>query len=88
MRRHDPDQAVEVTIDHSGTLIDVRASARVLQQSPEHTAAAMLRPYQRAKRELAVAAAEIVKETIGTDTATGKALLDGFKTPEPEEQQL
>ena len=75
---------IEATIDHSGSLVHVRANDRITRQPAEYTARAMLQAYQNARRELAEAAAEVVRETVGADSATGRALLAGFKTDAPE----
>jgi DNA-binding protein YbaB len=80
----DDNGIIEATIDHSGNLVDVKADPRVTRQPAEYTARAMLQAYQNAKRKLAEAAAEVVKETLGSDSATGKALMAGFRTEAPE----
>lgn len=81
----DDNGIIEATIDHSGNLIDVKANDRITRQPAEYTARAMLQAYQNAKRKLAEAAAEVVRETVGTESPTGKALLTGFTTGQPEE---
>lgn len=76
----DDNGIITATVDHSGTLVDVKAAERITRQPAEYTARAMLQAYQNAKRKLAEAAAEVVRETVGADSATGKALLSGFRT--------
>lgn len=82
----DDNGIVEITVDSGGTLIDVRLSSRIQRQAPEYTREAVLGAYRNARTALAEAAAEIVRETVGADSATGKALMAGFKTGEgPDE---
>lgn len=77
----DDNDIVAITLDSSGTLIDIRLSSRVQRQAPSYTEATILETYQKAKSQLAEAAAEVIKETLGTDSATGHALLAGFAPP-------
>lgn len=74
----DDNRIIEATIDHGGNLLDVKADPRITRQPPEYTAKAMVQAYRNAKVKLAEAAAEVVRDTVGTDTATGRALLAGF----------
>jgi DNA-binding protein YbaB len=76
----DDNRIIEATVDHSGNLVDVQANARVTRQPAEFTARAMLQAYQNAKRKLAEEAAEVVRETVGTGSSTGRAFLEGFRT--------
>ncbi|GAA1670022.1 hypothetical protein GCM10009830_14860 [Glycomyces endophyticus] len=80
----DDNGIVETTIDHSGNLVDVRVNDRVTRQPAPFTARAMLQAYQNAKRKLAEAAAEVVRETVGADSPTGRALMAGFPTGDGE----
>jgi DNA-binding protein YbaB len=80
----DDNGMIEVTIDHSGNLLDVKAKDRITRQPAEYTARAMLQAYQNAKRALAEAAADVVRETVGADSPTGRALMAGFDTPQED----
>lgn len=79
--------AVEVTVDSTGAMTDVRLSARVQRMSLEQTQQAIMGAYRNARVKLAEAAAEVVRETIGTDSATGRALLAGFQTAATEDEE-
>lgn len=80
----DDNGMITVTISHSGDLLDVQANDRITRQPAEYTARAMLQAYQNAKRQLAEAAAAVVRETVGDDSPTGRALMAGFKTSAQE----
>lgn len=79
-------ETVEVTVDSSGAMADVRLSARVQRMSLEQTREAILGAYRNARVKLAEAAAEVVRETVGAESATGRALLAGFRAPEAEDE--
>jgi DNA-binding protein YbaB len=76
----DDNGIVDVTIDSRGSLLDIRLSTRIQRQAPEHSQKAILGAYRNAKKKLAEAAAEIVRETVGSESATGRALMAGFDT--------
>ncbi|GIG66960.1 YbaB/EbfC family nucleoid-associated protein [Phytomonospora endophytica] len=75
---------VEITIDSSGSLVDVQLAPQVQRQSPEQTRQAILAAHRDARVKLAEAAAEVVRETIGENSATGRALLAGFQPRDTE----
>ncbi|MEU1240825.1 YbaB/EbfC family nucleoid-associated protein [Micromonospora parva] len=78
---------VEVTVDSTGAMADVRLSARVQRVSLEQTQQAIMGAYRNARVKLAEAAAEVVRETVGADSATGRALLAGFRTADTEDEE-
>lgn len=75
----DDNRIVEATIDSRGALVDIQLSSRIQRQAPEHTKAAILGAYRNAQKKLAEAAAAVVGSTVGAESATGRALLSGFK---------
>ncbi|GLZ77777.1 hypothetical protein Afil01_25840 [Actinorhabdospora filicis] len=77
-------ETVEITVDSSGFMVDVRLSHRVQRMTPEQTRYAILGAYRNARAKLAEAAAEVVKETLGTESATGRALLAGYRTEDAD----
>ena len=79
--------AVEVTVDSTGAMADVRLSARMQRMSLEQTQQAIMGAYRNARVKLAEAAAEVVRETVGADSATGRALLAGFRTADTEDEE-
>ncbi len=83
----DDNGVVAVTVDSTGALVDLRLSSRIQRQSPEYTEGLVLEVYRKAKARLADAAAEVVRETIGADSLTGRAMLAGFTRPEAPEQE-
>ncbi|RQX19262.1 hypothetical protein DDE19_04795 [Micromonospora ureilytica] len=78
---------VEVTVDSTGAMADVRLSARAQRVSLEQTQQAIMGAYRNARVKLAEAAAEVVRETVGADSATGRALLAGFRTADTEDEE-
>ncbi|WP_100445335.1 YbaB/EbfC family nucleoid-associated protein [Glycomyces xiaoerkulensis] len=74
----DDNGLVEITVDSGGTMTDIRLSSRVQRQAAEHTQATILDTYRKAQVQLAEEAAAIVADTVGSDSATGKALMSGF----------
>jgi len=81
----DDNRIAVITVDSGGALVAVTLNSRVHRQAPELTQDAIMGAYRAAKANLAAAAAEIVRGTVGTDTATGRALLAGFAPgDEPE----
>lgn len=83
----DGNQIAEVTVDSGGAMVAIKLSSRIQRQAPEHTQAVILEAYRAAKANLAEAAAGIVADTVGADTATGRALLAGFAPGEPPEER-
>lgn len=81
----DDNGIADVTIDSGGALVDIRLSSRIQRQAPEYTQTAVLGAYRNARRKLAEAAAEVVGGTVGAESATGRALLAGFKADGEDE---
>ena len=87
---------VEVTVDSTGSLVDLRLTGRIGRAAPDAVAAAIMGTIREAKAELADRTQEIVAETIGTDSATGRAIAervgarlrgDGGEVPPPARGQ-
>lgn len=81
----DGNGVAEVTIDSGGALIGIKLSSRVKRQDPEDTQVIIMEAYRVARVNLAAAAAEIIGQTVGADTNTGRALLAGFAPGEAPE---
>lgn len=82
----DDNGIADVTVDSSGALVDIQLSSRIQRQAPDHTQTAILGAYRNARRKLAEAAAEVVSGTVGSESATGRALLAGFQGAETPER--
>jgi DNA-binding protein YbaB len=72
------DGAVEVTVAGSGVMTDLKLDERVRSRTAAEIAAEVLAVMRRAQGSLAVRVAEIADETVGADSETGRAVVDGF----------
>jgi len=70
--------AVRVTVATSGNLTGLELDDRVRAYSGADLAAAILRVMRRAQAGLVDQVAAAVEETVGTGSATGRAVLDSF----------
>jgi DNA-binding protein YbaB len=88
--RKDANGMTEVTVDSSGSLVALKLSRDIDRASPDVLAATIMTTIREAKAELAQRTQEIVADTIGTDSAAGRAIaervgqhLRGPENPEP-----
>lgn len=72
----DPSGMAEVTIDSTGAMVNLKLTDRITPASPEAVAAAIMATLADARRQLAQRSKEIVADTIGTDTAAGRAIVE------------
>ena len=70
--------AIRATVSSSGNLTDLELDHRAQTYPGADLAAAILRVMRRAQAGLVDQVAVAVKETVGTDTDTGRAVLDSF----------
>jgi DNA-binding protein YbaB len=88
----DGDQgAVEVTVDGSGVVTDLKLAERVRQMPASRLAELILVVTKRAQGMLADRVAELTADTVGTESPSGRALVAGyakrFPAPAPEEDR-
>ncbi len=83
------DGAVRVTVAGSGVMTDLRLDDRVLRWPASEIAAQVMSVMRRAQASLASRVAEIADETVGADSETGRAVVDGFvrRFPEPRDDE-
>ncbi len=74
--RKDRDGMVEVTVDSSGSLVGLRLTREIERSSPDVIAGTIMSTIREAKAELAGRTREIVAETVGTESAAGRAIAD------------
>ena len=82
------DGAIRVTVGGWGNLIGLVLDDRVQRLPGEDLATEIMRTVRRAPAALAGRVAEVVDETVGADTETGRAVLESFAQrfpPEPDE---
>ncbi|MEV4516698.1 YbaB/EbfC family nucleoid-associated protein [Dactylosporangium sp. NPDC049525] len=72
----DPNGLVEVTVDSTGGLVDLRLGQRIQRVDPDIVARTIMATIQEAKGVLAGRAQEILAETIGTDSPAGRAIAE------------
>jgi DNA-binding protein YbaB len=74
--RRDRDGMAEVTVDSSGALVGLRLTRAIERSAPDVVAATIMSTIREAKAELAERTQEIVEETIGTESAAGRAIAE------------
>jgi DNA-binding protein YbaB len=72
------DGAVQVTVAGSGLMTDLALDDRVLRWSADEIAAQVMAVMRRAQGSLVASVADIAEETVGADSETGRAVVDGF----------
>jgi DNA-binding protein YbaB len=65
---------VEVTIDSSGVLIDVRFTERIQRVAPDVVSRAVLTALGSARRKAAELSRQIIDETMGADSTAGRVI--------------
>ncbi|MET0135679.1 MAG: YbaB/EbfC family nucleoid-associated protein [Kibdelosporangium sp.] len=72
----DPAGLAEVTVDSTGALVDLRLTDRIQRTAPAAVARAVMTTLGDARSKLADRSQEIIADTMGTDSATGRAIAD------------
>lgn len=67
---------VEVTVDSSGSLVDLKLSRDIDRSSPDVIAGTIMSTIRDAKAELAARSQEIIADTVGTDSPAARAIAD------------
>ncbi|WP_327001781.1 YbaB/EbfC family nucleoid-associated protein [Dactylosporangium sp. NBC_01737] len=84
----DPNGLVEVTVDSTGALVDLRLGQRIQRVDPDVVARTIMATIQEARGVLAGRAQEILAETVGTDSPAGRAVAERIgrqlQGPEPD----
>lgn len=85
---HDPAGMAEVTIDSTGTMVNLKLTDRIGKATPETVAATIMSTLGTARRQLAERSKEILADTVGTESAAGRAIVESVSrnlgTAEPE----
>jgi DNA-binding protein YbaB len=74
--KKDTNGMAEVTVDSTGSLIGLKLTREIERASPDVVAATIMSMIRDAKTELAERTQEIVAETIGTESAAGRAIAE------------
>jgi DNA-binding protein YbaB len=72
------DGTVAVTVGQSGEVLDLRLEEDIRRQPASRTARDILATIAAARNVLAGKVTEVVAETVGADSSTGRAVLAGF----------
>ena len=86
---HDPAGMAEVTIDSTGTMVNLKLTDRIGKAAPETVAATIMSTLGTARRQLAERSKEILADTVGTESAAGRAIVEsvsrnlGAEEPKP-----
>jgi DNA-binding protein YbaB len=87
----DPNEIVTVAVDANGTLTGIELSTRIQRTSPDVVSYTIMETLAEAKRRILEQTGEVIAETIGADSETGKAvtqnLRERFGTDETGEWQ-
>lgn len=70
----DPRGMAEVTVDSSGSLVNLRLTREIEHAEPDAVARAIMATVRAAKAELADRTQEIIAETVGTESAAARAI--------------
>lgn len=76
---HDPNRVVEVTVDSSGTLLDVHFSDRIRRVPPEDVARTLMETLEEARRRMSEESAQVIGETMGEDSRAGQAVAERLR---------
>lgn len=74
-----PDKSVTVSIDASGIMTDLRLSQDIKSKSAADLAEEILGMQRKAQNQLGKAASQVVKDSVGLETATGEAVMNGYR---------
>lgn len=72
----DPNGMTEVTVDSSGSLVNLRLTREIDRSSPDVIAATIMSTIRSAKAELADRTQEIIAETVGTESPAARAIAE------------
>jgi DNA-binding protein YbaB len=72
----DPNGMAEVTVDSSGSLVNLRLTREIDRSSPDVIAATIMHTIRTAKAELADRTQEIIAETVGTESPAARAIAE------------
>lgn len=74
--KKDPNGMTEVTVDSTGSLVNLRLTREIERSSPDVIAATIMSTIRTAKAELAERTQEIIEETVGTESPAARAIAE------------
>lgn len=72
----DPSGLVEVTIDSTGSLVDLKLTSKMQSTKPDVVAQTIMQTLAEAKNQLADQSQQIIAETVGTDSLAARAIAE------------
>nr|WP_203823732.1 YbaB/EbfC family nucleoid-associated protein [Actinoplanes palleronii] len=72
----DTNRMVEVTVDSSGSLVDLSLGERTQRVAPEVVARTIMATIREAKGQLAEKSKEIIADTLGTESVAAREIAD------------
>jgi DNA-binding protein YbaB len=72
----DPGGLAEVTVDSTGALVGLRLTDRIQRTAPDAVAQAVMSLLQQARGQVASQSQEVIAETMGSDSAAGRAIAE------------
>ncbi|MGH3860122.1 YbaB/EbfC family nucleoid-associated protein [Actinokineospora sp.] len=85
----DPGGLAEVTVDSSGSLVNLRLTDRIHKAAPDAVAQAVMAALRQAREQVAQQSQEVIAETMGPDSAAGRAISERvgrhLRGPGPED---
>jgi DNA-binding protein YbaB len=72
----DPGQLAEVTVDSTGSLVDLRLTDQMYRATPAAVAQAIMATLAQARTKVADRTQEIIADTMGSESAAGRAIAD------------
>jgi DNA-binding protein YbaB len=87
----DPNHMVTVTVDSSGTLLDLQLTERSRRIELQHVSQTIMDTIRDAKAQVAEQAKEIIESTLGGESAAGRAIAERVRNQlmppiDPEER--
>ncbi|MER7077448.1 YbaB/EbfC DNA-binding family protein [Saccharopolyspora kobensis] len=83
----DPKGLVELTIDSTGTLVDIKLTSKMERTAPDVVSRTIMETLAQAKNQLADRSQEIIADTVGTESAAARAISESvgnhLRTDEP-----
>ncbi|MER7012833.1 YbaB/EbfC family nucleoid-associated protein [Saccharopolyspora sp. NPDC000359] len=70
----DPKGLVELTIDSTGALVDIKLTSKMERTAPDVVSRTIMETLAQAKNQLADRSQEIIADTVGTESAAARAI--------------
>ncbi|MFI0467103.1 YbaB/EbfC family nucleoid-associated protein [Saccharopolyspora sp. 5N102] len=85
----DPKGLVELTVDSTGALVDLKLTSKMERTAPDVVSRTIMETLAQAKNQLADRSQEIIADTVGTESAAARAISESvgnhLRTDQPEQ---